>query len=383
VNIENRKTITNQEHSQISFLPWAGLREELRIGPIIFWPFSKAKCKIHNERMLNHLTKYFRSYVDHQSKPVDTITICSHKNIDFRILYNEEYNDLRNAVNVLIFCIIAPQTKIAVCANNNSMGPPSAEVFQLITQNFKPGDDHIAVRAGSVLSGEWKIGEINFPKPWSTGGNFGTPDTELIKSFNKVFDSTFPQDTRERLFRSLEWFRLAHVEDDEVSPLSKIVMMATAFEILLQFPRKNKRKYFVDYMEKNIASDNFNKDNRATDKGKTFQLSLAGCWAWDFYELRSSIVHGDHVDPKQFKYKAPDRNWLTHLIVADLIFWECVKRELFNQKCIGDDVRKCAKEWDKVFPNEPEETPEKPLVNWFLGFNDVHKALGWLKEKDK
>jgi len=228
--MEDRETIINQKYHQISFLLWTGLKQELRIGPIIFWPFSKAKDKIHDERMLNHLTKYFRSYVDHQGNPVDTITICSHKNIDFRNLNNEEYNDLRNAVNVLIFCTIAPQTKIAVCNNNKSMGPPSAEVFQLITQNFKPGDDHIAVCAGSVLSGGWKIGEITFSKPWSTGGSFGASDTELVKGFNKVFEPTFSLDIRERLFRSLEWFRLAHVESDEVSPLSKVIMMATAFE---------------------------------------------------------------------------------------------------------------------------------------------------------
>lgn len=383
--MRSKEAANNKEHYQISFLPWAGLKEEIKIGLIIFWPFDSqgSKNRIQNQQMLNHLTKYFRCYIDHQGKPVDTITICSHGSINFQTLTTEEYSDLRSAVDILIFSTIAPQTKNAMCANNRSMGPPSVEVFQLITQNFNPEDDYIAVRAGSVLSGGWKIGEISFPKPWSTGGSFGTPDRELIEGFNKVFDSTFSRDIRERLFRSLEWFRLAHVENDEVSPLSKIVMMTTAFEILLQFPREGKRRYFVDYMEKNIASDTFNKGSRTTDKGKTFQLSLAGCWAWDFYDLRSHIVHGDHVNPDQLKYETSHRDWLTHLIVADLVFWECIKRELFNQKCIGDNVRECAKKFDILFPNEPEGISENPLANWFLGFSDMHRALGWEKEKDK
>ncbi|MEW6620728.1 MAG: hypothetical protein AB1422_15570 [bacterium] len=382
--MEDRDTAKNKEHYQISFLPWAGLKGEIKIGPITFWSFNlHAKDKIPDQEMLNHLTKYFGCYIDHQGRPVDTITICSHGNIDFRCLTNDQCTDLRSAVDILIFCTIAPQIKRAVCANNRTIGPPSAEVFQLVTQNFKPGNDHIAVRSGSLLSAGWKIGEISFPEPWSTGGSFGTPDTELIDGFNKVFAPLFAQDMRERLFRSLEWFRLAHVESDEVSLLSKVVMMATAFEILLQFPKEGKRRHFVNYMENNIASDSFNKDNRITDRGKTFSLSLAGCWAWDFYELRSTIVHGDHINSEQLKYETRDKNWLTHLIVADLVFWECIKRELFNQKCIGDNVRECAKEFDKAFPNEPEGTSEEPLARWFLGFSDMHSALGWEKEKVK
>jgi hypothetical protein len=36
---------------------------------------------------------------------------------------------------------------------------------------------------------------------------------------------------------------------------------------------------------------------------------------------------------------------------------------------------------DKLFPDEPEGDSIEPLARWFLEFNNVHRALGWIPEK--
>ncbi|NQT67770.1 MAG: hypothetical protein HQ569_09400 [Actinobacteria bacterium] len=368
---------------QASFLPWVGIENKFQIGPIKFTPLNKAFEKIEDSSIKEHLAKFFESYVDHQGKPVETILLCSYLNMDFHYLTEEEYNELMNAVNILVFCTIAPAIKRAVCADNRSMGPPSTEIFQLITQNFQPGINHIAVQAGSSISGGWEIGEITFSKPWATGGSFGTPDKELIQGFCKVFDAKFSNDVRERVFRSLEWFRMSHVENYEVSMLSKIVMMATAFEILLQVPNTpNKKQWIAEEIEKRISNSYFLKETRKDPKGNNHTYSRVAWWSWDFYKIRNSIVHGDYVKPECIQYCSPNIKWLTHLIVADLVFWECAKRELFNHRCIGDNVYSCAKEWDKAYPKEPQGTSIEPLARLFLGFDDVHKSLGWIKENE-
>ena len=38
---------------------------------------------------------------------------------------------------------------------------------------------------------------------------------------------------------------------------------------------------------------------------------------------------------------------------------------------------------DKAFPEEPAGASEKQLARWLLGFDDVHRALGWLSERLK
>jgi hypothetical protein len=365
------------KHLQISFMPWAGLSKSVTLGPVTFWPYSKdAENKIIDPALRSYLDRYLCSYVDYTGESVDTVTICSHKNSDFRILNNLEFQVLRNCADALIFSIIAPQCRNAVCANNRSFGPPSADVFELVTQNFQLDNDYINVKAGSITSGGWKIGEITFSKPWTIGGNFGKPNNDLISAFNKCFSTDFQEELRQRLFRSLEWFRLAHTESEQISDLSKIVMMSTGFEILLKFPKNGKRKYFVEYLENIIASDEFNRGTRTTHKGKDFNLSLAGCWAWDFYELRSKIVHGDSVPLSELIFK----DWLTHIIVSDLVFWESIKRELFKINCIGQNVYKCASKITKSTSAEEKDAITEMLTRWFLGFKDVHKALGWLPE---
>ena len=364
-------------HLQISFMPWAGLKNSITLGPVSFWPYSKeASNKITDPTVRNYLDRYLKSYVDNSGESVDTVTVCSHGNNDFHLLNDIEYQELRNCTDALIFSVIASQCRNAVCANNRNFGPPSSDAFEMVTQNFDVANDYVHVRAGSLTSAGWKIGEITFSKPWAMGGSFGNPNKELISAFSKCFSKEFPKDIRERLFRSLEWFRLAHTESEQISDLSKVVMVVTGFEILLKFPQNGKRKYFVEYLERNISSRDFNREIRTNDKGKAFDMSLASCWAWDFYDLRSKIVHGESVPNSALIF----RDWITHLIVSDLVFLECVKRELFKNKCIGHNVYECA---EKITAIEDEKTAvTEALARWFLGFKAVHKALGWLPENN-
>lgn len=367
------------ERNQISFMPWAGLNKAVTLGPVTFWPYrSEAESRITDPDLRSYLDKYFESYVDNKGQPVDTITVCSYGTINFLELNDKEFDELRNCCDALLFSVIAPQTKNAVCANNNSFGPPSSDAFVLITQNFQMNDDYVNVRAGSLLSAGWRIGEVTFPRPWSMGGCFGAPDRDLVMGFGKCFSLGFPQDIKERLFRSLEWFRLAHTESEQISEHSKIVMMATGYEILLKFPMNGKRRFFTKYVEDNISSDEFARGTRIDHKNKPFDMSLVSCWAWDFYELRSKIVHGDSVPVGDFIY----RNWITHQIVSDLVFLECTKKELFRNMCIGENVYSCAKTITKSSEEHEKKAVIESLVRWFLGFNDVHNALGWIPEED-
>lgn len=365
---------------QIWFMPWAGLTSELQLGPITFWPYkTAAKTKISNKSIRDHLDRYFACYVDHKGLSVETITVCSHGVSDFRGLTDRESLETRSAVDALIFSIISSGIKNAVCIDNRSMGPPSADRYQLLVQNFQPGSDDISVQAGSLHSGGWKIGAISFPKPWHMGGSSDRPDQELVQGFDKTFKKGFPSSLRSRLFRSLEWFRYTHTESDEVPTVAKIVMMATAFEIILDVPNvQNKSDWIAKELENKCTDHRSLRQIRKDRKGGKLNRSKLGWWAWDFYKLRNAIVHGDSIKPKLLQYRSIVKDWLSQLIVADLVFWEYVSRELYSRKCIGGNARACSTHLDKLFPNEPAGTTERSIANWFLGFDEVHQSLGWL-----
>jgi len=167
--------MTNRhKHYQVSYLPWIRLGP-MKIGAVEFLPFYHAdtKKKIKDKKIYRFLENYFQSYVHNDLKPVDTITLVFHKDIDFAVSdFNR--NEARKAVDAIIFSTITKSSVIGISSSNRSMGPPSSETYQLLHKNFHPDDTHLAVRAGSSLHGGYKIGEVKFTKPWTIGG-FGAP----------------------------------------------------------------------------------------------------------------------------------------------------------------------------------------------------------------
>jgi len=385
---DTRENAAEPRIVEFSFMPWAGLRNATRVGPVEFWPFwHLADQRVPDRHLREQLECYFKCYVDHRGKPVDSVTMCRLNEIDFFERDATDREIVRAAADALVFAALAPSIHGAVTANNRSMGPAGADKYQLITQRLRVGDDSIAVQAGKVHHGGLKIGQVTFPRPWEVAAGFDMPNTMLAEAFDSLFGACFCKAHRERLLRSLEWFRPAHTESDQVSPLSKVVMMATAFEVLLDVPNTSGKKRFIARkLEKKLARESSVAETRCRG-GKQHTYTKIAWWGWDFYELRNRIVHGDSVSVDELRYAAPDRDWLTHLIVADLVLYEYVMWELYGSGCldstIGQLIGKCAAEFDKAFPGEaPAETY---VARAWLGSDDMHRALGWLPadEEDK
>ena len=359
---------------QVCFMPWAGLKDEVRIGSVVFWPWQKEK--VAEKAVAEHLDLYFTSYVNKHGNPVDTIVLCSIDSHDNFVDNEERINEIRTGVDALIFSMIAPGVKCAVCANNKYMPPATADRFQLAIQKFRPGDKFITVQSGFTTDGGWQIGELKFHEPWCKGGPFCSPDKSLIAGLDKLYYLGSGPEARTRILRSLEWFRLAHTEVDEVSPLSKIVMMCTAFEILLDLPDRDQTRCFAEQVDQCLRVKESFLDKRVDGKGQEHEASLAAWCAWDFYKLRSSIVHGDDVSCEQLLYK----DWFTHLVVADVVFWQCLVLELLAHRCVGDRVRKMAADFAKYSEDESDAEFEASIARSSLGFgfDDVHRALAWL-----
>ena len=356
---------------QVFFLPWAEIKSGTTIGPTVFWPyFKESEERISDLKIKEFFDRYFKLFVDHQGKQVKTITICQHGDLDFRDYSFSEQHDIRNAVDILIFSSILPKVKQAVCTDNKSIGPPSADAFELVRRSFKPNDHGVAVSAGSRTDLYFNTEKISISMPWAMGGVLWEPEDILIEGLGCCFQIA----DREAIFRSLEWFRMAHIETGQYSRLTKVVMMATAFEILLQVGDFRKRERFALYIDDNVASLDNRKEIRESD-GFSYYLSLPGCWAWDFYRLRSKIVHGDKIDDRGLIF----RDWITQFEVADLVFYELVLRRLFELNYIGDDVRSCAAAFEDAVTDSDEKMPLEPVLRALLGFNDIHKALGWME----
>jgi len=370
----------SQEPIAIAYLPWADLHEEFAIGPVSFWPFyAKAEEKIPDAQMRADLTRFFETFVDNIGKPVKTVVACSISDVGFRRFTIEEWQAINAAVDCLVFAAIVTGTKNGVCANNNSMAPPSADRFDLGARWVWPAHDGLVVKTENSTQ-FWSHGEYKITRPVSIGGSFAGSYGPLLQGLGRTFGGDFPPDIRERLFRALEWFRFAHTESTAVSWLHKVIMMATAFEIFLEFPERGQTAYFAEQVDKRLRLKDSFLVKRTDSKGTEHEACMAAWWAWDFYDLRSRIVHGDAVTAEDLQYK----DWITHLIVADLVLLELVKRLLYEHGCIGEKLQNHVERFASL-SSEPPEAIEEALLPGILGLGleDVHEALGWIPPLNK
>ncbi|HUT55465.1 MAG TPA: hypothetical protein VM658_18895 [bacterium] len=349
----------------------------MSIGPVSFLPFNHddAREKINDEKICQFLKKYFQSYVDICLEEVNTVTLVFNGELDF-IPSDQNRSVIRKSVDALIFNAIAGTMVNAI--SNRSMGPPSSEAYQLYFKNFRPDDEYLGYRAGSTTHGGLRIGEVKFTKPLSTGGFFLTEDRALLDGLASLLGVPKNMEFMERIFRCLEWFRYAHADNDEVSPLSKIVMMATAFEIALDVPEKerNKQKFIAEYIERLIYCCDLSKSERCLGKTNVVHTNV-GWWARDFYTLRNGIVHGDKVEEINIQYDETNINWMDHLIMADLMLYYCIKKLLLYNTAWGESRRARLRETQRTqFPDW--EGYVKVMEDVPNGPNRTFRDLGWL-----
>jgi hypothetical protein len=369
-----------QEPIAIAYLPWADLREEFTVGPVSFWPFyEKAEQKIPDAAVRDDLERFFGTFVDNVGEPVRTVVACSIGEIGFRQFSDTEVADIAAAVDCVIFATISTGVENGVCANNNSMAPPSADRLDLSARWVWPTHDGLVVKTENSTQ-FWSHGKYKITRPVSIGGSFCGSYGSLLQGLGSVFGDEFPADVRERLFRSLEWFRFAHTESTAVSWLHKVVMMATGFEILLDFPGAGKRRHFIEQIDSKLHLPNSYTAEIPDGRGGTFTVCKAAEWAGSFYKLRNDITHGDPVPRCRLRYK----DWITHLIVADLVMLEWVKRFLYERGCMGEHIREAVDAMASESHDPPEALEKEWLPSRIMGldFESVHEALGWIPPFD-
>ena len=83
-------------------------------------------------------------------------------------------------------------------------------------------------------------------------------------------------------------------------------------------------------------------------------------------------MHGDTVTAEELIYEG----WLTHLIIADLVFLKSVIKDLYALGYYAQDVR-------KLFEESPNQGAEEDMVDFITGFSSLYKRLDWEKPSKK
>lgn len=363
---------------EVAFLPWLGVERSITVGPVTFSPFELGS--VPEPAVREYLSRYFRRYVEVDGEPLQAVVLARHTDVTgFRYHTELERLELMRATTALALSGITEAWVVRI-AHHNKVPVPAADAFQLIFQRFTADSKFVAVTAGRSHH-VWPLENVMFTRPWAASGLFGGTDRHLLEALGTLLlnPRELAPDFVERVWRSVEWFRLAHLDGADQTDEAKLVATATAFESLFGLAISGKQETFAKRVESLVTDPEMSRDVRTKRNDKTINLSFAGCWAWDFYELRSRLVHGDSVPSAAFN----TAHGTPHLVVADLVLRECLLRELFQRGCFGADLRDFAEKLDRAFAGIPEDAEPFDALEWafdlHLKFGDIHKELGWSK----
>jgi len=317
--------------NQIVFLPWAALRVELQVGPVRFWPFNRqtASKYVTDVPTRKFLYRYFRRYRNPLGKPVGTVVVASLECINHRILNNEELDDIRTAIHCLAFSVIGPDTKSKLDSYPPGMTKEPGSRYDLYIQNFTPENFRLSV----PFYGSVELNKIHLARGMSISEHPINPDRKLLAALGKFLWSTVAGRLKIPVARGLEWFTHAHKAADRLSDSSQIVMMATAFETLLQVQSEPyKASSMATKLETLIRANDWAKRHtrpiRYNNGVRHKTRALPGWWIWNFYQARNRIVHGEPLLETDIWIKMKDGRKYSQVSVATALFLEAIVWQL-------------------------------------------------------
>jgi hypothetical protein len=174
-------------------------------------------------------------------------------------------------------------------------------------------------------------------------------DSLLMAAFANMIDAHKQEDVR--YFRVLDWVRYAYLNTDIYSPESRLVMLATTFEIFFDLPDFKKADKFAILLETLLEVDSMEihdehgqliqkglpEITKPNVHGKDKTNTMYGWWARDFYDLRSKIVHGEDISNQDIRNHKDEQHFFIALKILTFCFYKLLenKSHLTSKKITG------------------------------------------------
>jgi len=377
------KTEEKQRVIDLICMPWLEMSGDEFIGDVHFIPVKKFLDSCDDPQIEKRVKEVFGCYVDEIHEPVKTGVICQLAGKpELPKLSDSEISQVRRAVDALCFAAIY-QLACSEIGYNNYQHYCSTALFELIQHRSTPQQEHFShtKRRVTIINCSY---DHKFHRPEGLLNTRPCFNDEIIDALSKL-QSPDNIKLQERVFRSLEWVRFAHSDSEEVSEGAKIVMMGTAFEILLHITdRRNKKRQLMNRLDKLCRSFVSAMEFRKLDEEKV-EFSRIAWWMHDFYNLRNDIVHGGQLDDAKFCVEQPDDKFeygVNHLQVATVVIGECIWRLLCEKKIVGNKCRAYSRFFMRFKDSLTFHDMVKRNALIYTGSERVHKMLGWMKAHD-
>jgi hypothetical protein len=308
-----------------AFLPWLALSKPVTIAGVRFIPFAAAAYEPPPAELADaapFLRVILSGYVDVRSWPIARCTVACfpEANPCWNIPDGRE-DAISEAVNLLAFVGLAGN---GYFSSGNAYTNSTA--FEVYFQRLASDSTTIAVetrqRDGRLLSGGFAHGEWKFPVPVQCA--YLRPpaiDLDLVAALDRA--AAGGSVVLRRVLAALSFVLLANTDASAVLPRAEVVLMASAFEQLLDaggaFPVSKALAKFLNPFGSVRVRDAMKVRQGITLPPEHAPVQegwfVAQKWLHEFHNLRSACVHGDDI-------RAGTWGWsvLEHLVMAALVF---------------------------------------------------------------
>lgn len=322
----------NKQVYNIAFMPYAPIKDGFKLGKYEIWPFYKeAEQKIKDSDVLSQLKKYFGRYYEYKydlkrggyDEIIDSIHIISPEDFEIGVykLTPKQIKDIQTISHIISFSSIF----------ETAFGSTTSDPYIVIIQSFVKGKE--GLKTWGKFYAQYDCFKVMKPL-YVSSPVFPYDKTKLCEILVDSLNLRDSNPTINKIFRSLELLFYTITYEDMITNEHRLLTLLMAFEVLLNFKDK---KGFVKSIEKYIRDININPINIkrkircAGNKENEVEKPLTCWWAYDLYDLRSQIIHGETVDWKirdygniwtRIKFSGILFSYLYKLILMDEKIWE-------------------------------------------------------------
>lgn len=280
-------------------MPYAQIKQGFEVGNYEIWPYyEESNKRIQSLDAITHLNKHFGRYFErkyHKTRGgYDEILneryIISPKsfNIGTDTFSDEQIEQIRNVTHIIAFCAIS----------ENAFLSSTTDAFTLHIQNFKVGSDGIALWNKYFT----KLDMVKFLKPYHLDVSpVPFKKTDLCYALGKAIEHKNKVSIK-RIFRTLGLFYHTATRGEFVTNEHRLLSLLMCFEVLLNYKDKYNFAAIVDKLENSPKRILEMRTVKRRGKNENITLSKTGWWAYDLYNLRSAVVHGNNYDWDTEKY---------------------------------------------------------------------------------
>ena len=328
---------------QVYYFPYIflGDREEIDLGMVKVWNFRKKYAEyITDPKLRIYLGSILLSNIYHRD-PISDMGIVSINQTDFREFGRKE-RELTEDIQASLFLSALFSNVPPLGSANAGWFMITSENFELVIQNFQPYSSNIAEKIGRIVTittGGYKIGEQKFIAPRYVHKPHSIRYDERFLHY--LFDLNQKEGKRlyRRIIRSADLFKQAYYNDQSVSDNARIMLIAAAFETLLNLPKRDQRKVFKELVSKYCDTTKDKKYSYKYEIRTGLVRDVASrkvIWADRFYTLRNHIIHGERIPDSEHYFRGAQ-----HLYIATYFYLVLIKKlmnKLFRKKIFFDAV---------------------------------------------